>query len=230
MNRTFLAAAITVAFCSSASAQIDVRNDSRAEAEYLAVEITGALQASTALADQIQHDLASIRAAFPNLADIRVLPSWMPGEVLIDFDRPSFDSIKAGTYTGFDSVFSQLGLPQISLRGDHPSLTPGVHLEFATVYHGQRLAEIFDDVPGAIHTWPNHIVGGGDDIIARANRTYTLSRGFGDCPAGCIYRQSWSFAVTDGVGGPFVSPVPEPAALAAAVWLIALLPIRRIIH
>jgi hypothetical protein len=56
---------------------------------------------------------------------------------------------------------------------------------------------------------PNGIIGDGNDIVARANRTYTLSRGWGDCPAGCISREYFDFTVTDqGVFPGLFAPPP----------------------
>jgi len=193
---------------------IDVRNNQRAEAEYLAIEISGTLRAPTALADQIQLDLAAIRVEYPQVANIRVLPSWEAGDVLVELTRDSFDSLKAGIYTGFDSLFAQLGTPAIRLGADHPHLTPSAYLAFSDVYSGPVLANLFDSAPGVVRALPNGTIGDGDDIIARADRTYTLSHGDGDCPAGCLFRESWTFVATGAAGGVKVAPVPEPSALA----------------
>jgi hypothetical protein len=168
-------------------------NDPTIESQYLAVEITGQLRPSSSLANQIKSDLAAIRAAYPQYADIRVLPSWMPGETLVGMTNDAYAQFTAGTFHGFDSIFADLGVPAA-----YPSnFGKYVRFAFGQVYHGERLSDLFDPVNGVRYAEPNGIFGDGNDIVARSNRTYTLSRGYGDCPAGCIYRQTWDFTVTD---------------------------------
>ncbi|MEM8947555.1 MAG: hypothetical protein AAGD11_20445 [Planctomycetota bacterium] len=170
--------------------------DSAIEADLLAVEVTGQLLPSEALAEQIQGDLAVIRNTYPAFADIRVRPYWMPGELLVGLQPTAFAQYENGTFTGFDPLFASLGVPDIQAYSFQPTLV----LDFGRVYHGERLAELFDNIDGVRYAEPNYLIGDGDDIVAGPNRTYTLSRGSGDCPAGCISRQSWDFTVTsDGV-------------------------------
>jgi hypothetical protein len=187
--------------------RVDLRNP-RAEAEYLAAEITAELRPPAPLADQIEADLSAIRQARPELADIRALPSWMPGELLVGLTPGAYSQFKAGTFDGFNSLYADLGTPQTRTH----DFSQWVHLQFGRVYHGNRLAELFRPVNGVRYAEPNGTIGDGNDIVARANRTYTLSRGSGDCPAGCIYRESWDFAVTDdGVfSGTIVPPPSDP--------------------
>ncbi|HEY3395122.1 MAG TPA: hypothetical protein VGK58_20650 [Lacipirellulaceae bacterium] len=179
--------------CPIALAQRVDLDDPRVEAEYLSLEISGELRPPVALADQIEADLAAIRRQHPDLSDIRALPFWMPGELLVGLTPPAYSEFKEGTFHGFDPLYAELGTPESRTH----DTGQWVHLQFGQVYHGLRLAELFRPVEGVRHAEPNGIVGDGNDIVARANRTYTLSRGFGDCPAGCIYRESWDFTVTD---------------------------------
>jgi hypothetical protein len=181
---------------------VDLR-DPRTEAEYLSLEISGELRPPAALAYQIQADLEAIRSEYPQLADIHVLPSWVPGELLVGLTTSAYSQFKSGTFNGFDSLYAELGTPASRAH----DTGQWVHLQFGQVYHGSRLAELFQAASGVRYADPNGILGDGDDIVARANRTYTLSRGFGDCPAGCIDRESWDFTVTNdrvypGTSGP----------------------------
>jgi hypothetical protein len=181
--------------------------DSRVEAEYLSLEISGELRPPVALADQIQDDLAAIRLARPDLANIHVFPSWIPGDLTVGFTPAAFSEFKAGTFNGFDSLYAELGTPQ-SRTLDSLKIA---FLNFNQMYHGARLAQLFQPVDGVRYAEPNFAIGDGDDIVARANRTYTLSRGYGDCPAGCIYRESWDFTVTDnGVFSGTIAPPQGP--------------------
>lgn len=172
--------------------RVDLQNP-RSEAEYLSLEISGELRPPVPLADQIQSDLARIRSAHPDLADIHVRPSWLPGELLVGLTPTAYSEFKAGTFHGFDSLYADLGTPQSRTH----DFSQWVHLQFGQMYHGVRLAELFRPVSGVRYAEPNGVIGDGNDIVARADRTYTLSRGFGDCPAGCIYRESFDFTVTD---------------------------------
>src|SRR5262245_31708548 len=80
---------------------LDFRNNPQVEADLLAVEVTGQLRPTPSLSTQIKTDLAAIRSAYPQLADIRVLPSWMPGETLVGLTPDAFASFQAGTFHGF---------------------------------------------------------------------------------------------------------------------------------
>jgi hypothetical protein len=186
--------------------RVDLQNP-RGQAEYLSLEISGQLRPPIALADQIQSDLAAIRSARPDLADIHVLPSWLPGELLVGLTASAYSEFKAGTFHGFDSLYADLGTPQSSTH----DFSQWVHLQFGQMYHGAKLAQLFQPVSGVRYAEPNGIIGDGNDIVARANRTYTLSRGSGDCPAGCIYRENFDFTVTDaGVFSGTVAPPGDP--------------------
>jgi hypothetical protein len=194
LNRAVGLAGTAFLACASIACgqHIDV-SQPRAEAEYLSLEITGQLKPSVALADQIQADLAAIRLAYPQYSSIRVRPDWLPGETLIGMTPEAYADFKAGSFHSFDSIYATLGTPTITAHD------PGqwLHLQFGQMYHGVRLSDMFDPVTGVRYAEPNGIIGDGDDIVARANRSYTLIHGFGDCPAGCITHQKWDFTVTD---------------------------------
>jgi hypothetical protein len=135
-----------------------------------------------------------------------VLPSWLPGELLVGLTPPAYSEFVAGTFDGFDSLFAELGTPQAQTH----DTSQRVYFQFGEVYHGSRLAQLFQPVSGVRYAEPNGIIGDGDDIVARENRTYTLSRGYGDCPAGCIFRESFHFTVTDeGVFPGTAGPPPQ---------------------
>jgi hypothetical protein len=193
-KRIYWVGLLSFIFAPAAAAQrIDLWNDPRAEAEYLALEVSNDLRPLLPLADQIEADLAAIRLSRPDLIDIHVFPSWLPGELLVGFTPAAYADFKNGTFTGFDSLYAMLGTPQVGLH----DFGQWAHLQFGQIYHGVRLAELFQGINGLRYAEPNGTLGDGNDIVARADRTYTLSRGFGDCPAGCIHRESWDFTVTN---------------------------------
>src|SRR5687768_15293401 len=102
-------------FCLSvapaAFGRVDLRNP-RTEAEYLSLEVSGQLRPPVALADQIEADLAAIRLTQPGMYNIRVFPSWMPGELIVGMTPTAYDDFKAGAFDGFDSLYAELGTPQ----------------------------------------------------------------------------------------------------------------------
>lgn len=79
------------------------------------------------------------------------------------------------------------------------------------------LAPMFSDIEGVLAASPEGWFGDGNDIRATATSDgwrLDYSRGFGDCPAGCTGRHTWSFRVTadgvvtyEGATGP---PPPPP--------------------
>jgi hypothetical protein len=236
MKPIVLAAILTVGpVCEIFGQSIDFRNDPRAEAELLAVEITDALRPEVTLADRIQGDLSAIRSAYPSVADIRMFAAWVPGAVEVQLTPPAYDAYLDGTYSGFDALYGDLGTPTADLTYFNSSMR-SLMLSFANLYHGERLADLFRTADGVSSAFAIGFAGDGDDIVARADRTYTLSHGYGDCPAGCIFRDAWTFAVTDaditlidqpdGSRLPFkvVPPqatLPEPATIVQCLSLFA---------
>ncbi len=64
----------------------------------------------------------------------------------------------------------------------------------------EGLAALFAALPDVRYAEPNGYGGDGNDIRASRLRDawqMRYSLGFGDCPAGCINRHSWTFDVTD---------------------------------
>ena len=76
--------------------------------------------------------------------------------------------------------------------GDYAVLRAGAPLNAAA------LAALFVPIEGVLAAETNGMGGDGDDIRARprsAGWQLDYSIGFGDCPAGCINRRTWSFLV-----------------------------------
>lgn len=71
-------------------------------------------------------------------------------------------------------------------------------LRSASPLNAAALAARFEPVEGVVWAEPNGAGGDGNDIRARPHADgwrLDYSIGFGDCPAGCIGRRTWSFAV-----------------------------------
>ncbi|HSJ24706.1 MAG TPA: hypothetical protein VK929_08575 [Longimicrobiales bacterium] len=90
-------------------------------------------------------------------------------------------------------------------------------LRSARPLNAAALAQRFEALAGVVWAEENGAMGDGNDI--RASRhgdgwRLDYSVGFGDCPAGCIDRHTWSFAVAADGGVTFLGasgpPVPPP--------------------
>jgi hypothetical protein len=81
----------------------------------------------------------------------------------------------------------------------------------------KALARLFNGITGVRFAEPNGVVGDGNDIAGSVGDSRVLldySVGYGDCPAGCIARRFYHFAIHDdgtveylGATG---SPPPKP--------------------
>jgi hypothetical protein len=69
-------------------------------------------------------------------------------------------------------------------------------LQFRLHYHPEVLVLVLRSRFGVYGAEPNYGIGDGDDIeFSPITECYTFSRGWGDCPAGCIDRHYWDFVV-----------------------------------
>lgn len=81
---------------------------------------------------------------------------------------------------------------------------PVAVLRSAEPLNAAALATRFAALPGVAWAEPNSVGGDGNDIrVSRHGAGWRLdySVGWGDCPAGCINRRTWSFAVSGAPGG-----------------------------
>jgi len=162
--------------------------------DILGLEISGELLAPPALVSQIGQDLAAIRSAFPEISDIHVLPSWLPGEVVVGLTHDAWAEYQAGTFAELDSLNAEYGAVFI-----HPIDSIRVlSIGFGSLYHPVLLAEIYETIDGVRYAEPNSIMGDGSDIFSEQLPIYTFKRGWGDCPSGCIFNDYWVFAVNGG--------------------------------
>lgn len=101
---------------------------------------------------------------------------------------------------GIDALLNAYGLVLVSY--DDGLGTPWAVLRAPVPLDVAALGARFGGLPGIRYAQPNEPIGDGDDIRARASGGELLldySVGFGDCPAGCIHRTTWTFAVAGGV-------------------------------
>ncbi len=188
------------------------------DATILALELEGpegVIRADPDLVAAIDAELALIRAQLPQLAAIHVLPSWVPGELMVRMTDEALAELQAGTFTGFDALFAEY--PVVDLH--FFTFIPWVHITFAEPLHPLNLAPLVLAVDGVTAAEPNGVAGDGPDITIAALGSYTFRYGWGDCPAGCMYSHYWQVAITDGVATVVAEWGDDlPVAVEATSW------------
>lgn len=188
----------------------------QAEAELVALHLSGEIQAPPALADAVGEELRILRetygAEIPEVLDLRHRAPWDPTDLLLVADEETARAILNEEYDAWDTLNETYGLQDIhSLRYD------GFVLRFARPWHPCRLGELYRELPGMVLVEPNGIIGDSSNVHAwehDGQRTYLFRKAWGDCPAGCISALYWYFRATE--SGPELvgswDPQSEPNA------------------
>ena len=169
------------------------------EAELIALCLSGELIAPDSLYEQVLSDLAAIRATFGDtfelINQIKFMPPWQAGCLIIGFDESTFQQIRNDEYHAWDDLNQQYHASNIDTIPFH--LDGGiVLLTFEGRLHPWCLTELYSVLPGARAPSPNFIAGDWSNVYARQTRdgiTYLFRRGWGDCPSGCLYSEYWYF-------------------------------------
>lgn len=154
-----------------------------ADAEQLALEISGQLLAPVDLYVQIRADLAAVRTAFPAVASVRCFPRWGIGQVIVNSPEDRIERLKDGDLGGFT-------VERIS-----PSSSFNL-LKFERHYHPKVLSSL---LWAEYRIWgePNYVYGDGGRITwDPTTGQYTFSVAWGDCLAGCTCGHFWTFLVS----------------------------------
>jgi hypothetical protein len=200
--------AVVVCGMSSVSETVRASHIPWDEANYLALETSGALVAPVGLTDRIKADLSLIRATFPEVANIYVRPSWAPGSVVVKLTAESYQAHLAGSYGELDPLLKVFG----GSVADTFHTMPYLLISHDPKYHSERLSEVIATVKGVVGASADILLGDGNDIEVSGSR-YTFTQGWGDCPAGCIHKERRTFVVT---GGKAIA-VPEAGTAILAV-------------
>lgn len=138
-----------------------------------------------------------------------------PHSVLVTVDRSYSwtDAWQSGvTLTGNPSIDDLLETYELILVNYHDATNLAV-LETEKALNPFALAARFDAIPGVLFSDPNGYAGDGNNILAvRDGETVrlTYSLGWGDCPAGCIYRHHWQFVVVGASTVNFLDEFGDP--------------------
>ncbi len=170
----------------------------------------GGVRLDTRLAAELSRVLSLARTVDDSLADIHAFPDYDPTCLLLsssaDWTRPW---LEGELWTGFapiDSLGREFGLAYV----EPLTCGAGFALHFDQPLRIPALAELCRGIPGVESAGPSHFGGDGDRIEAfrKGDLWYVVfSRGWGDCPSGCIYRKYW-----------YVLVRPDSSAELAEVW------------
>jgi hypothetical protein len=161
-----------------------------------------------------------VRDSVVDMYRIRTFPSPATRELMVRVD-PAREWTTAwkdlNAMTGDPSIDSLVEEYDLSVRIYYEwTIGEVAVLRAARPLHVAALATRFEPIPGVIWAEPNGAIGDGNDIRARRHGDgwrLDYSVGFGDCPAGCINRHTWSFAVTAAGAVTFLGrsgPPPPP--------------------
>jgi hypothetical protein len=152
-----------------------------------------------ATATAIDDDLKKIRQKYGQLEPIRARPENDLYSLILQIssDSPWLAAWQAGTLTTGESAVDDLLRTFKAVRVERlMSLSDAVlfTVHFEDPLNPRELARRFDVASSYIEGHGNGTVGDGDQIARETQggvRVYTFSRGWGDCPAGCIYRRNF---------------------------------------
>lgn len=180
----------------------------------LAVACSGSLvidpERRQGLAAEIDRVLARVRERRPDLADIRARAAFDPRALLVGAERGLLAALahaperKTG-YAAFDALNTGLRLESVRIF----SFADAALLRFAAPVNVAAAARAYREVEGVKSAEPDAVVGDGPDIAAARHGAVwhvVIDRARGDCPSGCLYRETAFFTVS----GDRVSEV-EPA-------------------
>ena len=190
------AVALTIVISHNVRADlVDPEPQQLREAQVMALDIDGqSLRPPADLTERLYSDLAAIRQAYPDIADITYFATAVPDEIIVRLTEAAYELYRSDQYHALDELNTEYGMTEMRQIG---SSSPSFVLTFDQVYNTQMLADIYAQAEGLVYTQPNHYYGDGSTIEA-APPYYTFIRKWGDCPSGCIHSESWRFKVEDG--------------------------------
>ena len=157
-----------------------------------------------------RRGLARVRELRPDLSDIRARAAFDPRALLVEPERALLAALAHAPesetgYAAFDALNAGLRLESVRVF----SFADTALLRFAAPVNVSAAARAYREVEGVKSAEPDAVLGDGADIAAARHeaRWYVVvDRAWGDCPSGCLHRETAFFTVT----GDKVSEV-EPA-------------------
>jgi hypothetical protein len=172
--------------------------------------ILAARQASTPwipsdAAAAFDRDLQTIRTRYPVLTDVHARSDYVRTDLLVAVSNNAswLANWKSGNpqtgEAGLDSLLHEFDFDAV-----REELLTAADRTWFRVTFGQPLsmdrlaAQLRTASPNIPAVQPNAFAGDGDNIVASSSsvgRVLTFSKGWGDCPSGCIHRHSWEVTI-----------------------------------
>ncbi len=188
--------------------------EDRAEADVIAICLSGAITAPQGLSRRVLADLAEIRSRFGEefgqINAIRFKAPWDPSRVTLHFDSETSQLVAKGQYHAWDELNQRFQVSNIELREDYAKLS------FKGQLHAHRVSELYEELPGIRYANMAFLMDGsrlypsGQEM---SEMRYLFKYAWGDCEAGCIMGEFWYFIVSASGETRFVGnwdPYKEP--------------------
>ena len=153
----------------------------------------------------IDLDMAKIREHYPQVSEIHALPDYDLNTLIfgVKTSSPWINNWRSGVIgTGeaaLDDLIHQYDPASIKDKLFESEGHAWFVLQFGGPLNMTRLSSLFQGKSPnvALAEANGYIVDGNQILLTKAgdNKVYTFSKGWGDCPAGCIHRHSWEFTL-----------------------------------
>ena len=152
---------------------------------------------------------AAYARANRDLCRLRELDAWVAdfergfghtSRVILFTERSSFDAMRDGTYEAWRCLHAQLGVEDISFQ---ETFDLQVSLRLAARARSDALIDIYETLPGVEQAFGAFFPPSLEPRLAcgfdrgDGARRYVLTRGGGDCPAGCTEWEARAYRVDD---------------------------------
>jgi hypothetical protein len=167
------------------------------EASLIALCLSGELEAPEFLSNEVLIELATIRSIFGDdypITRLEFMPPWVVGCLIVVFDDTTAEKVANGEYQAWDQLNHWCQVTKINIY-EEPRHN-FVKLNYEKLMHPNRLGELYQNLPGVIHSHANYLEGDWPNVYPRkmdGTMTYLFRYAWGDCPAGCIYNEYWYF-------------------------------------
>ena len=189
--------------------------------EYIALSVSGGFVADDAVYERVVSDVNAIWQKQPDLADIYMPVQWENFNLLdLGFDEAAWEAFLAGEYHGLDELEAIYGHHSISIGSDG-----WVTLSFYGFYDVAQLVPIYERAEGIVWAEISQFGGeAGPHLCSRfegEKTTYVFSRGWQDCPAGCVYHQYTVYECLPGERPRLVGEIDNSISEEKPDWLVS---------